>query len=117
MHMNDLFGRYLRQKRTSAGRSLRQVADDLRISHVYLGEIERGVRGPLKREAWDSLVKAIPGVTLDGLERAAAKVRPVQIDLSDAPPQYQDLALALARRINSRDLTLPQIQRVMKQLK
>lgn len=66
------FGIYLRDKRVAAGLSLRHVADQLGITHVYLGEVERGVRGPLKRKHWDKLIKVIPGVTQENLERVEA---------------------------------------------
>lgn len=96
------FGRYIRRRRVEAGLSLRAVADRLGISHVYLGEVERGVRPPFVRERWDALVSAIPGVSIVDLERHAATSRPLQLDLNDAAPQYSDLALALARRIEDR---------------
>jgi transcriptional regulator with XRE-family HTH domain len=47
----------IREARLAARRSLRSVAANLGISHVFLGEIERGIRplperlvGPLSRE-------------------------------------------------------------------
>src|SRR5215472_4255880 len=111
------FGSYLRQARVASGLSLRQVASALKISHVYLGEVERGVRGPLRLEHWDRLVRAIPTLTRTELERHAATSRPLEMDISDAPPRYQDLAMALARRLKNRDLTVGQISRLLKVLK
>jgi len=35
-------GMYLRQKRKIEGMSLRTLGDMLNLSHVYLGDIERG---------------------------------------------------------------------------
>ena len=49
------FGNYIRRMRVASGRSLREVADAIGISHVYLGEVERGVRGPLMESHWDAL--------------------------------------------------------------
>ena len=111
------FGNYLRQARVASGLSLRQVASALKISHVYLGEVERGVRGPLREEHWDGLLQAIPTLTRGDLERQAAASRPLEMDISDAPPRYQDLAMALARRLKNRDLTVGQIARLLKMLK
>ena len=110
------FGAYLRRMRVASRRSLRDVAGALGISHVYLGEVERGVRGPLRPEHWDALLKAIPGMTRLELERSAAASRPLAMDISDAPPRYQDLAMALARRLKNRDLTGAQISRLLKVL-
>ncbi|HKN02074.1 MAG TPA: helix-turn-helix transcriptional regulator [Candidatus Binataceae bacterium] len=111
------FGRYLRQKRVAAGRSLREVASALGLSHVYLGEVERGVRGPLRPEHWVALLKAVPELTREELEWQAAVSRPVEMDIADAPPHYQDLAMALARRLKNRDLTQSEISRLLKVLK
>ena len=110
------FGRYLRGARVACGRSLRDVAAELKISHVYLGEVERGVRGPLRPEHWEALLKAIPELTRDELERQAAASRPLEVDVSDAPPRYQDLAMALARRLKNRDLSRAQIAQLLKVL-
>src|SRR5579883_884013 len=106
--MSATFGQYLRAQRIKSGKSLRKVADEIGVSHVFLGEVERGERAPLKRERWPQLVAAIPGVTIVDLERHCAVTRPVQLSIDDAPPQYQDLTLALARRIQKRDLTKSQ---------
>jgi transcriptional regulator with XRE-family HTH domain len=110
------FGAYLREKRVAAGLSLRDVAQALGISHVYLGEVERGVRGPLRPERWSVLLKAIPTLMRDELERHAAASRPMRVDLADAPPSYQDLAFALARRFKRRDLSESELSRLLKLL-
>jgi transcriptional regulator with XRE-family HTH domain len=110
------FGAYLRDRRVAAGLSLRDVAQRLGISHVYLGEVERGVRGPLRPEHWSALLKTIPQLSPAELERAAAASRPMQVDLADAPAAYQDVALALARRFKRRDLSEPEITRLLKLL-
>lgn len=107
------FGDYLRSKRLASGMSLRQLADQLGVSHVFLGEVERGVRGGLKRERWDDLVRALPGVSLDDLERQAIAARPLEIGLEGAPPRYQDLALALSRRIRQQDLEPVEIETIL----
>jgi PTS system nitrogen regulatory IIA component len=110
------FGAYLRERRVAAGLSLREVARALGISHVYLGEVERGVRGPLRPEHWSALLKTVPTLSRGELGRHAAASRPLQVDLADAPPAYQELALALARRFKRRDLSGPEISRLLKLL-
>lgn len=110
------FGSYLRRIRIESGRSLREVALTVGISHVYLGEVERGVRGPLRPEHWEALIKAIPALDPEELERQARASRPLQVDIADAPPRYQDLALALARRFERRDLSKAQIERLLRLL-
>jgi len=116
--MNEsAFGSYIRKMRLAAGLSLRKVADKLPFGYVYLGEVERGVRGPIPKEHWGALIAAIPGVTLDDLEQVAASTRPIQLNLADAPPRYQELGLALARRIEERSLGDPQLADLLAILK
>jgi hypothetical protein len=115
--MSETFGKYLRAQRNKADISLRKVADEIGVSHVFLGEVERGERAPLRREHWSKVVAAVPGVTMEDLERHCAVSRPVQLSIEDAPPQYQDLTLALARRIQKRDLTTSQLQDLLGILK
>lgn len=51
------FGSYVRDLRTAAGLSQRALAGRLGVSHVYLGEVERGKRDHLIRERWPVLVE------------------------------------------------------------
>lgn len=99
------FGLYIRRQRADTGVSLRAAAKKLDVSAVYLGEVERGVRLPLKRNHWDALIHIIPTIDLATLERLTAKAKPIQLDLRDASPNYQDLGLALARRIDKKNIS------------
>jgi len=111
------FGQFIRNKRIAAHLSLRAVAEALGVSHVFLGEVERGVRPLLPTERWPRLMQAIPDIQISDLERHAAHTRPIQLDLRDAPPEYQDLGLALARRIAKRDLPEPQLRDLLSLLR
>lgn len=110
--MSHEFGRYIRRQRTSALVSLRKAAKALNVSAVYLGEVERGVRQPLKETHWDALIRAVPTIERETLERLTAKAKPVQLDLRDCPPRYQDLGLALARRIEKRNLSSGDLEKL-----
>lgn len=107
------FGRYIRRQRAVADVSLRSVARALGVSAVYLGEVERGVRPPLKEEHWDALIRAVPTIERSTLERLTAKAKPIQLDLRDSPPQYQDLALALARRIEKQNISKVDLEKLI----
>lgn len=107
------FGRLLRSKRLEAKLSLREVAEKVGVSHVYLGEVERGVRRTINPERWEALLAAIPGLRRVELEHAAAASKVVGIDVADKPPEYQDLALALARRIEQQDLTKVELSKLL----
>lgn len=112
---ND-FGIFLRRRRVEAKVSLNKLARAIGISPVYLSEVERGVRGPLDRKYWPTLLTNLPNVSEVELEQFAARSRPVQLDLASAPPQYRNLGLVLARRIDQRDLTESQMQELMRLL-
>lgn len=75
----NMFGGYLRTKRERLGVSMRSLAKSLGISHVYLGEIERGQKGYLPEKYWDKLVEVIPIIHRALLEalRLASKHRDV----------------------------------------
>jgi hypothetical protein len=108
------FGRYIRSQRAVAGVSLRSAAKVMDISAVYLGEVERGVRPPLKENHWDALMRAVPTIERGNLERLTASERPIQLDLRDAPPRYQGLGLALARRIEKQNISKIDLEKLFK---
>lgn len=108
------FGRYIRSQRAAAEVSLRSAAKVLNVSAVYLGEVERGVRPPLKETHWDALIRAVPTIEREVLERLTAKQRPIQLDLRDVPPRYQDLGLALARRIEKENISTVDLEKLFK---
>lgn len=106
------FGRYIRRQRAIGGVSLRSAAKVLDVSAVYLGEVERGVRPPLKEEHWEALIRAVPTIERATLDRLTAKAKPIQLDLRDSPPRYQDLALALARRIEKQNISRVDLEKI-----
>ncbi len=103
------FGAYLRSRRKQAHLSLAAVAEKAQLSHQYLSQVERDVGPALRREHWAALVAAIPGLTIAGLERFAARTRPLEIDLSEAPADYLELAVAIAERVRQRDLAADEL--------
>lgn len=68
----NVFGQVLREHRTAAGLSLSQVAKAIGIGKVYLGEVERGERGPLVRERWAALIQVLPTLNMRMLEGASS---------------------------------------------
>jgi hypothetical protein len=112
--MSHAFGDYLRAKRLKAGLSVRYVADALDISPTYLREVESGKRGPLLRRHWGRL--PIPGVSVRILEKLEIVSRPLAINIQNAPPQYQAMILALARRLAKCDLSDRSIETILRLL-
>lgn len=107
------YGTLLRQRRVEAGLSLRDIANKLGVSHVYLADVERGVRGPLKLEHEPNLMRALPSLSANELERARAITRPVKIELEHAPDAYQEVALALKRKLEDRSLSQKKIKKLL----
>lgn len=101
------FATYLRDARERAGLSLREAARLLGVSHVFLGEVERGMRA-LPPARWQAVCEVLP-VTMEKLTELERMRRPVRIDLSNKTPEVQRLGLAFARRIES-GLTEEQLQ-------
>ncbi len=90
------FGKYLRAKRKAGRLSQDELGKAIGVVHSYVSEVERGERPPFDPERWPAIVKALPGVTIADLQRAAAQTRPLEIDLAKSSPVQTDLALAMA---------------------
>jgi len=112
---ND-FGRYFRQVRVEAGLSLREAARKIGVSHVFLGEIERGVRAPLPEKHWSKALRAIPKLDREELKHKKATSRPLQLELPKRH-EYRDLGLLLARRIQKQDLKEQDLEELLKMLR
>jgi transcriptional regulator with XRE-family HTH domain len=105
------FGEFIKSKRLAAELSLRDVADAVGVSHVYVGEVERGRRRSMPKEHWKALAKAIPGVTEKELRIRAALSAP--LDPSELEGRERDVVVALARRIETKPLTETEFTRLL----
>lgn len=104
------FAELLRQRMDEAkaadpSLSQRRIADLAGITHVYLGQILRGLRSTPSDDVIERLGRAIPTTSPEELREAVTLERPIALDLSQHPPGYRRLGLTLARRIEQRDLT------------
>lgn len=93
------FGDYLRQKRVEARKSLREVADHLGVSHVYLSQIERGKTTPLTEDKWQKLIEILPEVTMEDLDDLSIESRPVHLNLASLSKERREVGLLLARKL------------------
>lgn len=98
------FGTYLRDARERAGLSLREMAKRVGVSHVFWGEVERGLRG-LPKERWALVMQLLPDLEEERLLELDVLRRPVRLDLSGKTPKVQEVGLTFARRIESDNLT------------
>ena len=110
------YGALLRERRVQANLSLRDVARHVGVSHVYLGEIERGISGPLKPDREPALIEAMPTVTQDELNEAR-EASTYQITPATTPAKYGTVTALFARRLKSDDLGDTDINKLMKLLK
>ena len=86
--VTDLGG-YLKDQRTQAHLSLRQLADRAGISNPYLSQIERGLKKP-SAEILQALAKGL---------RISAEQLYVHAGILDAPEEGDDPALDVRRAI------------------
>ena len=105
------FGIYLRQRRTAAGKSLREVAAHLGISHVYLGEVERGRRRTLQEHHWDALVEIVGTITKTELRGVSAQSEP--LDAARVKEPGRGVVLALARKLDEGGITESEASRLL----
>jgi transcriptional regulator with XRE-family HTH domain len=99
-----------------AGLSLRVAAEKIGVSHVFLADVERGVR-PLSTEREPLLLAALNNLTQTELDEARALSRPIKITLANTPDRYVDLTIALARRYERDDLSDTKVNRILEILK
>ncbi|WP_150238028.1 helix-turn-helix domain-containing protein [Nocardiopsis quinghaiensis] len=101
--MRDLIGDLLRRTRTGQGRTLREVAEDARVSLPYLSEIERG-----RKEASSEVLAAVYrslGLSLSDVlgelyERTVAvRLRRTGTSPGDHRPEGASPAAAPAHRV------------------
>lgn len=85
----------IRTIRVEAGLSLRHVADRIGISHVALGEIERGIR-PLPARLRSPIAETL-GVTIDKIAGRA----PLRIDVASLTPNERERVAAFVAEIRA----------------
>ena len=117
--MGHLFGRFLRQIRNDAGKSLKEVAEAMGMTHVALSKIERGVSPPLKRKYWDALIDVLRTENEDDDDLSAedweksvrdeldytARIGNGTVELEVGSKTYQTLGVMLARGFEDRSIS------------
>ena len=108
------FGQLLRQRREDARKTLKDVADYLGLSIVYLSDIERNRRNPPAAEIINKIAAFIGCPANWLLDQADMDRNRVEIPLTSADSSNM-AALALARRWT--DLTEEQLQNILRIVK
>jgi transcriptional regulator with XRE-family HTH domain len=107
------YGTLVRERRVAAGKSLREVAASIGVSHAYLADVEIGAHGPLDTSYEPALVKCLKNLTRAELADARAQSSLVRITLWNTPARYAELTRALARRLEREDLDDDAVARIM----
>lgn len=93
----ERFGRYLRELRERTGMRMKEMADEMGWTSVYISDIERGRRNP-PSPAKIGKIAEILGVDSKKLLDLANKERMrVVLDLDEESPACMDFALMLSR--------------------
>jgi transcriptional regulator with XRE-family HTH domain len=91
------FGELLRRRRQAANRSLKEVADLLGCSVVYMSDVERGRRNPLRADAVIQ-VSTFLGTPATPLLQAAASQRGIfELEALRVTPRAQEVGARLSR--------------------
>ena len=96
--MSEAFGPFLRSIREKLGKTMRQVADLLGVSVVYISDIERGRRNPPSEDKIRAIAKFFQMPPDDLLEKAAEDRGKVELELTGTSPKISEAALVLARK-------------------
>lgn len=109
------FAECIRSLRIKAGKSMGQVARELKISTVYWSEVEAGKKPafpPGKVEM--ALLAEVLQASVDVLRLTAESDRQKRKVQKAFPceEQYEELALAFGRRLTNKDLTDAQMRRI-----
>lgn len=91
------FGELIRSSRRRLNKSLQEVADALKVTAVYVSEVERGKRPPFTFEKLPALAKVVE-LDLGELEKAAlGERRMIEWDPSTTSDKQIEALVALAR--------------------
>lgn len=90
-------GQYIRKHRLAAGLSLRDLAAQLGVSHVFLGGIERGAKS-IPDHMVERLAACVSGIKTKTLRKHMAEVAPARFEIMRAGEVERNLAAAFARK-------------------
>lgn len=113
--MKKTFGGELRRMRREVGLNLVDLAKVLDCSIVYVSDIERDRRNPPPPKAIEALLRRIGRLESLGemLRLAAESRKSIEIPLTgQSDPLVTDLLVALARKVESGELTREVAERI-----
>ena len=90
-------GHYIRKSRQKAGLSLRELADKVGVSHVFIGALERNVKR-VPDEMVEKLAKHLPDLKAARLRALVKENEPFRLEMKLGAGVERDLVLAFARK-------------------
>lgn len=93
----ERFGRYLRRLRENAGMRLKDLADKMDWTPVYVSDIELGRRNPPSPEKIRQIASVLGVDYQELLNLADQEKKKVVLDLDNERPRRTEMALMLAR--------------------
>jgi transcriptional regulator with XRE-family HTH domain len=93
----ETFGGLIRSSRRRLNKSLQDVADALKVTAVYVSEVERGKRPPFTTERIPALAKVLELDVGLLLKKAWAEKRMIDWDPSSTTDKQVEALVALAR--------------------
>lgn len=95
----ETLGARLRRRRVERGMTIQQIADRVNVVPIYVSDIERGKRRPLKKELLVAIAAAY-GLAHDEVERLALSSRDsVQLETKGMNDRRRQVAVQLARTL------------------
>lgn len=92
-----IFGKKLREVREAARRTMKNVAEHMQWSVVYVSDIERGRRNPPKAEEIKRIAAFIGTDALELLDLARRERGKIELDLNGSRPEIETAGLVFAR--------------------
>ncbi|UJX40880.1 helix-turn-helix domain-containing protein [Desulfovibrio sp. JY] len=107
----NTFGERLRLLREQADKKMRDVAEALGCSVVYISDIERGRRNPPSADKIKKIAQVISTPATELLDLATKEKGRIELDLDGASPSLEEAGLVLAR--SWKDLSEEQAKKIL----
>lgn len=111
----ESFGRHLRGLRVRAGLKLKDLAEKMNWSSVYVSDIEMGRRNPPSPEKINQIASALGIDPKELLDLADKEMKKVVLDLDHESPKRTEMALMLARSWDG--LTEEELEEMQREVK
>lgn len=110
----EQFGRELRRLREGTGKTMKEIADLLDCSVVYVSDIERGKRNPPKPNTIATIVGHLGGNVAEFQDLARKSKGKIELDLNGSSPEIEQAGLVFAR--SWKDMSADQARQIIELL-